>query len=297
MSEHVVSVKVGDILIIDKKHFINKKYPCHSNQWRVCTTGSNYLMECCNCKHLILLSWNTLQRICSYTADNPTQKHKSDSIKKNKSKSKNNKSYKRRKIMPPPLEPVQHSKNNEVGINAIVLSDNYKCINEAHTIDDINTVVRLAKNNGEIIDYNMPAAYCKNCNLYFVLKDDYIQAKSIGVLLCVVKDYTQKHLQKHKGKKTIGKESKIHELGYNVKKNNGYTEQQRQIILANILENTDISKYEIKSNINMNIARHRNQPNYNQSVECWKKDLDFVDGYKLGDLPQVKITSMSIGRR
>ena len=64
--------------------------------------------------------------------------------------------------------------------------------------------------------------------------------------------------------------------------------------MANIMENTDISKYEIKTNINRCIKQHQNQSNYAEAVECWKKDYDFVSNYELGDMPQVKVDKIII---
>lgn len=147
------------------------------------------------------------------------------------------------------------------------------------------------------MDCEISAAYCGICKKYFVLKRDYNIAKTLGVLLCKVEDKTQLHLNKFKSIKNYNGESIIHKLGYNVKKNNGYTDVQRHIILANIIENNKISKYEIKSNIIANIARHQCQPNYYESVNCWKQDLEFVDKYQLGDIPEVKIDNIIIGKR
>lgn len=85
-------------------------------------------------------------------------------------------------------------------------------------------------------------------------KGDFKEIKKQGGILCPVIDRTQKYLNKNATKISTGNESEIHQLGYNVIKNNGYTTEQRQYILANIVENTNISKYTIASNIRRCIA-------------------------------------------
>lgn len=190
-------------------------------------------------------------------------------------------------------------KNNEqkVGITAIVLSDNRKCLNNNHIIKDMKATIRIVNSNGQIVNYSIPCAYCSICDLYFVFKIDYNKAKAQGVILCPVIDRTQKYLQKQAKKSNQFKESRIHQLGYNVKKGSNYTLEQRQIILANIIENTDISKHEIISCISRPMKQHQNQIAYAEAVACWEKDLEFVNQYKKGNLPEVIINRVIIGGR
>lgn len=202
-------------------------------------------------------------------------------------------------ITEPPIEVPRYNKNNiqhnkeditHVGITAIVLSDNRKCTNESHPLIDILAKLRISTRPiGAIITYEIPAAYCKQCDLYFILKSDFKIAKEKGIILCPIIDRTQKYLEKHKKQVQTGSESKIHQLGYNVIKGNGYTNEQRHVVLANIDENTNISRHEIKSLIIKCIAQHKNQPNYIDSVKAWQNDLEFISNYRAGDLPGVNI--------
>lgn len=199
-------------------------------------------------------------------------------------------------------QPKQHSVKqshniNEVGITAIVLSDNRKCTNNNHTIIDLNATLRIAKLDGNVINYNIPAAYCEICDTYFVLKRDYKIAKERGTILCPIIDMTEQTISK-KGITTLStSESRIHQLGYNVKRGNGYTREQRQLILANILENTNISRHEVESCILRPMMQHKNQLNYSEAVKAWQQDLEFVKNYKLGDIPDVVIDRIIIGKR
>lgn len=194
-------------------------------------------------------------------------------------------------------EIISHKSDiSKVGITAIVLNDNRKCTNEHYFIQDIQAELRIATPTNGIVLHKIPAAYCESCDLYFVIKSDFKKLQTLGKILCPVIDRTQKHLNKIT-KRKAGGESRIHQLGYNVKKGNECTDEQRQMILANIVENTNISKYEITSLISKCIAQHKTQDNYVNSVKCWQHDLKFISNYNLGDMPEVIIEKLIIGKR
>lgn len=183
---------------------------------------------------------------------------------------------------------------HDVGITAIVINDSRSCIFKNHFIDDVIAMLRIATPNGNIKNHPIQAGYCNECDKYYILKDDFKMAQKLGSILCPVEDMTKDKIQKQYNTLISSTESRIHELGYNVIKKNKLTNLQRRVILANIMENTDISKYEIKTNINRCIKQHQNQSNYAEAVECWKKDYDFVSNYELGDMPQVKVDKIII---
>lgn len=136
--------------------------------------------------------------------------------------------------------------------------------------------MRIAQSNGEVSVYSIPAAYCKECDTYFVLKSDYKIAKSTGKILYPIIDLTHDGESKNKGKNLASSGSRIHQLGYNVQRGSNYTREQRALILANIIENTNISKHEIESCITRQMMQHKAQPNYADAVLAWQQDLEFV---------------------
>lgn len=184
-----------------------------------------------------------------------------------------------------------------VGITTIVLSDNRKCTNNQHSITDLNAKIRIAQPDGNVSIYDIPAAYCKECDTYFVLKRDYKIAKSTGKILCPIIDLTYEGEKKNKGRNLASSESRIHQLGYNVQRGSNYTREQRELILANIMENTNISKHEIESCITRPMMQHKTQPNYADAVLAWQQDLEFIKNYKYGDMPEVIIDKIIVGKR
>lgn len=184
----------------------------------------------------------------------------------------------------------------DVGITAIILSYNKKCNNENHNIIDIIAKLRIVFPNGKIDFYYVPAAYCKDCNKYFMLKKDFDDVKKHGTILCEIIGTEKSLLHISSKKYQSTSESRIHQLGYNVQKGFGLTNNQREIILANIVENTNITKHEISSHIQRCINQHKKQQNYKDAVQCWHHDYEFVSNYKHGDLPEVIIEKIKMGR-
>lgn len=177
-------------------------------------------------------------------------------------------------------------------VRAIVLSNNRKCIFNNHKMQDIIAKINVATHSGKIKIISLPSVYCDICSTYYVLKEDYKKAKHQGFLLCSVDDRTTNFSKHYKNGTNLASESQIHKMGYNVRKNNGYTDIQRKIILANIIENTNSTKHEILSIIDAGIARHGGQETYQNAVQCWIDDREFVSNYKTGDIPEVLIENI-----
>lgn len=180
----------------------------------------------------------------------------------------------------------------------VVLSYNRKCVHENHLVNDVKAIIKILTSYDDIVNITVPAAYCKECNQYIILKSDYKLVKSKGIILCQVIDRTTEHILKNKQSSFHGTESKVHSLGYNViKQGFDYTFEQRKIILINIIENYGITQHEILSMLDTNIARKIGRPSYAEAVKKWKQDREFVANYKLGDMPEIIINKLIIGRR
>lgn len=200
--------------------------------------------------------------------------------------------------------PIEESKSptttiNEIPIKyvkAIVLQYNRKCAKEEHYVIDVKIGIKIVSSNGDISTVKINGGYCKKCNQYIILKKDFDFVKQKGVLLCQIEDKTIQHTSKIK-KSSSGNESKIHMLGYNVIKKYDYTYKQREVILANIIENYNITKHQILSIIDMNIARHKKQTNYADAVNKWIQDREYILKYESGDCPEVIVSKVVVGKK
>lgn len=49
--------------------------------------------------------------------------------------------------------------------------------------------------------------------------------------------------------------------------------------------------------LDTNIARKINSPSYVDAVEKWQQDREFVTNYKTGDIPEVVVNEVIVGKR
>lgn len=188
--------------------------------------------------------------------------------------------------------------NNHKYITSIVLNDNRKCIYMEHHLSDFNGIIKVVTPNGDVLDKSVLISYCEECDNFIMLKSEYLHLKKQYALLCEIIDYSNNKTKKYPLHKILSSnESRIHRMGYNVIKSEKNTKIQRQVILSNIIENTNISRSEIISCIQRPLSQHKNQSNYQDAVKCWTEDIEFVKSYKHGDMPDVIVEKLIIGRR
>ena len=203
-------------------------------------------------------------------------------------------------IVQQPIVHKQLNTNHEYPryITAIVLSDNRKCIYSEHVLHDLNGVVKVATSKGDILDKTLSLSYCEECDKFIMLKSEYLRLSKCYAILCEVTDYTHSSQNKYHTHRNLSSgESRIHKMGYNVIDDDNNTTEQRHARLASMMENFNISCSEIISCIERPMNQHKNQSNYQRAVERWAKDIEFVKNYKLGDMPEVIIDKIVIGKR
>ena len=45
------------------------------------------------------------------------------------------------------------------------------------------------------------------------------------------------------------------------------------------------------------MSQHKTQSNYSDAVLAWQQDLEFIKKYQLGDIPEVIVDKIIIGKR
>lgn len=71
-------------------------------------------------------------------------------------------------------------------------------------------------------------------------------------------------------------ESDLHQLGYDVSKEVGLTEDERRKLLTTLITYNILPYSEICNTIEQDIMRHRSDPRFQDAVLKWKRDLRFV---------------------
>ena len=153
------------------------------------------------------------------------------------------------------------------------------CRSKEHEIIPGKRIVSLAANPNQSV--SLPIHICQTCHKEFVGEQTYRAfIKEYGRLLikpCMDCTITSSEFD------CFPPESKLHMLGYNIR-DGEMTEQERQLLLLQLLNNNSVSYFEACRDIEQAIRLFSGRPKYEPSVMKWKKDLRFLGDYINGKL-------------
>ena len=153
------------------------------------------------------------------------------------------------------------------------------CRIKGHEIIPGKRIVSLAANPKQSVF--LPIHICKTCHKEFVGEQTY-QAftKEYGRLLIKPSADCTNGSSEYD---CFPPESKLHMLGYNVREGK-MTENERHLLLLQLLNNNCISYFEACRDIEQAIRLFSGRPKYEISIMKWKKDLKFLGDYINGNL-------------
>ncbi|MBQ9606142.1 MAG: hypothetical protein IJV16_03075 [Lachnospiraceae bacterium] len=142
----------------------------------------------------------------------------------------------------------------------------FKCVKLKHEIEEITAVITTIGKLGYRSEQEVKAAYCKECNVYYLHESDYRKLKEKGVLDCTIveRDVFAKH-----GKNALRymkSESPLMQYGYNVKATTNLTDYQRQELLAGIIDAGILPSITVKSYLSLFAAQKRGIQMYENAV-------------------------------
>ena len=181
----------------------------------------------------------------------------------------------------------------------VVRSTTMRCTNRQHHIENIQAVVTVITPLGDLVTRQIPASYCRECNVYFLMENTYTKLKTIGIPFCRVTDHeTWIKQNTGVGCMKLAKESVLMQYGYNVSQKEDLSSMQRQTILQSIVENGILSKSEVVSYLNyfINQRINRDTDMYDVAISKWREDRDFILYADLG-IPQRVLGIKSITKR
>jgi hypothetical protein len=143
---------------------------------------------------------------------------------------------------------------------------NHSIIPKLITVDRMNDDVRVV----------LPVHYCETCNRVFVGNQTLsLFEKKYGHLLVDVDRSEFVGYNKSENFVFTG-ESKLHNLGYNVVRDN-YTKSERQKLLLFLYERNKISYFEICRDLENAIRIFKSVPKFENAVRSWQDDLQFIN--------------------
>ncbi len=145
---------------------------------------------------------------------------------------------------------------------------------------------------GKLLENTVPATRCPECGYYYILKSEFDKLSAKGRLLCQLLEKDEYYKNGLPGNSYTNGESVLMRNGYNVKKNNGLTQIQRQVILENIVSNGILSPHKIASYLSTFIAQKDSLVQYKEAVAKWDIDRSFVLNYRNSTKEVVNINSI-----
>ena len=169
-----------------------------------------------------------------------------------------------------------------------------RCANNGHKLKNIDAILQIITENHEIVEKIVPAAYCPDCDKYFILETTYQRIKEIGIPMCRVCD-EKTYLKGLNGFNYEGwnSQSLLNEYGYNVSAQNGLTASERQFILAMLIDFGIMTKGAIMSYLDFFIRSRENDDRYSTAIWKWDTDRRFVARYREGDFEKVAVKSIT----
>ncbi|MBQ7916376.1 MAG: hypothetical protein IJ315_06270 [Firmicutes bacterium] len=172
----------------------------------------------------------------------------------------------------------------------------FKC-NKSHNIEQIRAIIDIMDASGGVIREELPAGYCKECNVYFILESDFIRLRNRGILLCQMvssKEYENEEHTPLNGH-DLKSESLLHRCGYNVGAADNLSEIQRREILRRILDNGLYSKIALLSFLDWLINQNEkvSKKDMSAALQKWSADRIFVASYNLNKQRSVVVEKIT----
>lgn len=177
-------------------------------------------------------------------------------------------------------------------VDVVVRGNTFKCVHLNHKIDSIQAIVPVINRQGNIVNRIYPAGYCRNCGRYFIREATYARIIESGVPACRVIDEIA-YYNNNKNEFGLAEKSLLMEYGYNVSRNNHLSAEVRHRILANIIDHHILKRSRIIDYLYYFIRQHSSQKNYEEAIEKWTEDIQFVQRYKTGNANTVKVKTIT----
>lgn len=177
----------------------------------------------------------------------------------------------------------------------IIAKNDFRCRKNKHNVVDIIATIQVLEIGIGIKDENINGWYCNDCNIFYIDNVDYNKLRHKGILMCknMVEDQYLKMKKNTNLNAFYSQESILHEYGYNVSEQDNLTDDERERILAMLVDMKVVSRESIKYFLNNLIFRFgRQNKDYSGAIEKWERDINFICNYKIDSLTKYGIRSL-----
>lgn len=160
----------------------------------------------------------------------------------------------------------------------LVRSSNYNCANRFHHLQRIHAIVNVLK-NGKVKEVRTEAAYCPECDKYYILERDYQSLKRSGTICCKIIEF-EELLHNKQSFSDWQEKSILRTYGYTVSKTENLTKQERHQILDFVMENKIMTSNQIISHLVWQIETRKRMWNMQDAISKWEDDIRYVRQYQ-----------------
>ena len=158
-----------------------------------------------------------------------------------------------------------------------VFKGTLSCERSGHKLEAVTGTIVTLKGRTVSINVN----YCQDCGRYFLGQREYEHYRDMyGPILGNFSFYGSSSYYGN-GFDGLSPKSILNLCGYNVGQNEGLSSDERQLILANIIDRGICSKPSVMSHIQWLINTREGNPTMWLACEKWEEDLDFVRNYNI----------------
>lgn len=178
--------------------------------------------------------------------------------------------------------------------SAVVLKNTLNC-SLNHDTKDVVAKIPILDKAGNVAYKTINASYCKTCSRFTILKEDFEKIEDI--MLCKVIDETidantAKHDDNFESEQT---KSILTQYGYNVQTKKDISKEQRHIILSSIIEAQIMNRRDVTNHLTTLVDRGSKISSWKLATQKWKEDIEYVNSYKINELPDVVFEKIILG--
>ena len=169
----------------------------------------------------------------------------------------------------------------------VIRRTTFKCMHQNHQLQNIDAIIGIIDNDGNIIQSRVPAGYCPNCNIFFIMESTYQNLKLKGTPICRISDekaYLKSNMSANG--MLLAQESILMQYGYSVSQEEGLTSARRRKILALLIDNKILTRSDIISYLDFFVNQRKYQHKFEKAIEKWESDREFISEYRAGDYTQ-----------
>ena len=177
-----------------------------------------------------------------------------------------------------------------ISTDIIVKTLQKSCSELSHSVEKVPAIVKVKdKYNHKIVEIEFDAYYCRTCNRYYILQEDYDKLITKGTPQCKVID-----INYIPGPFGYPEQSFLKMCGYSVDKKTGLSSKERKEILNSVIVNGIYTKERLISFLEWLIRQNASKPSMVDAVNKWENDILYLRDWERPTGKPISIKGMFI---